>query len=170
VKPLGKRTPGRAREGRQTGGQQGMELGPVLDFMRTLWALNHAIEKTSKRMKRSYGVTAQQCTLLRIVGRFPGISAGQLAELLRVHPGTLSAAVNRLEERGLLERRKDPRDQRRVLLGLTAKGRALDMPAHDSVGDAVGAALKASSQAQVGEAREVLLQVVEQLEPSLRHG
>jgi len=141
------------------------ELGPVLDFMRTLWALNHAIEKTSKRMNSAYGVTAQQCTLLRVVGRFPGISAGQLAELLRVHPGTLSAAVNRLERRGLLERRKDPRDQRRVLLGLTAKGRGLDMPAHDSVGDAVGAVLKGCSAAQMEEVRAVLLKLTQQLEP-----
>lgn len=145
------------------------ELGHVLDFMRILWALNHAIEKTSKRMNSEFGVTAQQCTLLRIVGRFPGISAGQLAELLRVHPGTLSAAVNRLEKRGLLERRKDPRDQRRVLLGLTAQGRTLDMPAHDAVGDAVGATLKGFTDTQMAEVRAVLLKLTQQLEPR-RHG
>jgi MarR family transcriptional regulator, organic hydroperoxide resistance regulator len=142
------------------------ELGPVLDFMRTLWALNHAIEKTSKRMNAEFGVTVQQCTLLRIVGRFPGISAGHLASLLRVHPGTLSAAVNRLERRGLLERRRDPRDQRRVLLGLTAQGRALDIPAHDAVGDAVSAALKQLSPEQVHAARALLSVLIDQLEPT----
>ncbi|MFT3927369.1 MAG: MarR family winged helix-turn-helix transcriptional regulator [Myxococcales bacterium] len=151
--------------GVQARGKEAKDLGPVLDFMRTLWALNHAIEKTSKRMNNEYGVTAQQCTLLRIVGRFPGISAGQLAELLRVHPGTLSAAVNRLERRGLLERRRDPRDQRRVLLGLTARGRALDMPAHDAVGDAVGSVLKGVSAAQMDSVRAVLLELTSQLEP-----
>ncbi len=137
----------------------------VLAFMRALWALNHALEKSSRRMNNEYGVTAQQCALLRIVGRFPGISAGQLAELLRVHPGTLSAAVNRLERRGLLERSKDPRDQRRVLLGLTKEGRALDMPAYDDIGDAVAMVLQGLTAKQVREVRRLLQGLTQQLEP-----
>lgn len=65
------------------------------------------------------------------------MTAGQLASLLHVDPGTVSASLGRLEGKGLLERRRDPRDKRRTSLGLTAKGRALDHPAAGTVEDAV---------------------------------
>ncbi|MBK6847442.1 MAG: MarR family transcriptional regulator [Proteobacteria bacterium] len=83
------------------------------------------------------GVTAQQRLILRCVGKYPGMTAGQLASLLHVDPGTVSASLNRLEGKGLLERRRDPRDKRRASLGLTAKGRALDRPSEGTVENAV---------------------------------
>lgn len=112
-------------------------LGPALDFLQRLWRLNHALEKVSSHMERRLGVTAQQRLILRCVGRYPGMTAGQLASLLHVDPGTVSASIGRLEGRGLLERRRDPRDKRRASLGLTAKGRALDRPSEGTVENAV---------------------------------
>jgi len=113
--------------GAVSGSNAGMRrLGPVLDFMRTLWALDHALQSASKRMEAALGVTAPQRTLVRIVGRFPGISAGEAAAILHVHPSTLTGVLKRLEGRGLVTRRADPRDGRRALLALTARGRALD--------------------------------------------
>jgi DNA-binding MarR family transcriptional regulator len=101
-------------------------LGPVLDFMRALWALDHALQSASKRMETRLGVTAPQRLVVRIVGRFPGISAGEVAEILHVHPSTLTGVLKRLEARGIVSRRADPRDARRALLALTARGRELD--------------------------------------------
>jgi MarR family transcriptional regulator, organic hydroperoxide resistance regulator len=102
------------------------QLGPVLDFMRTLWALDHALQSASKRMEATLGITAPQRLVVRIVGRFPGISAGEVAEILHVHPSTLTGVLKRLEARGFVERSADPKDARRALLGLTARGRKLD--------------------------------------------
>ena len=101
-------------------------LGPVLEFMRALWALDHALQSASKRMETRLGVTAPQRLVVRIVGRFPGISAGEVAEILHVHPSTLTGMLKRLEARGIVTRRADPRDARRALLALTARGRELD--------------------------------------------
>ncbi len=101
-------------------------LGPVLDFMRALWALDHALQSASKRMEAKHGVTAPQRLVVRIVGRFPGISAGEAAAILHVHPSTLTGVLKRLEGRGFVARRADPRDGRRALLTLTARGRELD--------------------------------------------
>src|SRR6266540_480401 len=96
-------------------------LGPVLEFMRALWALDHALQSASKRMESRLGITAPQRLVVRIVGRFPGISAGEVAEILHVHPSTLTGVLKRLEGRGFVARRADPRDARRALLGLTAR-------------------------------------------------
>ncbi|HRC55174.1 MAG: winged helix-turn-helix transcriptional regulator [Myxococcales bacterium] len=112
-------------------------LGPALDFLQKLWQLNHALEKVSSGMEKRLGVTAQQRLILRCLGKYPGMTAGHLATLLHVDPGTVSASLTRLEIKGLLERRRDPRDKRRAALGLTAKGRALDRPAAGTVERAV---------------------------------
>ena len=101
-------------------------LGPVLEFMRALWALDHALQSASKRMEARVGVTAPQRLVVRIVGRFPGISAGEVAEILHVHPSTLTGVLKRLEARKVILRRVDPGDARRHLLALTARGRDLD--------------------------------------------
>lgn len=103
-------------------------LGPALDFLRRMWRLDHALERLSSRMERRLGITAQQRLLIRCVGKYPGITAGQLASVLHVDPGTVSAALRRLEDKNIIERRRDVADSRRVVLGLTGRGRALDAP------------------------------------------
>jgi DNA-binding MarR family transcriptional regulator len=97
-----------------------------LKFMKQLWALDHGLQSASKRMKATYGITGPQRLVVRFVGRSPGISAGALAEILHVHPSTLTGVLRRLESRGVLHRRPDPKDARRALLGLTPSGRHLD--------------------------------------------
>ena len=101
--------------------------------MRLIWAIDHGLQTTSKRMHRTLGATGPQRLVIRIVGKFPGASAGQLADILHIDPSTLTGVLQRLARRGLLARRRDPRDGRRVLLTLTAKGRALDVPAAGTV-------------------------------------
>jgi DNA-binding MarR family transcriptional regulator len=101
-------------------------LGEVLDFMRLIWAVDHALQKSSKRMKSAIGVTGPQRLVVRIVARFPGIPAGQIAQLLHVHPSTLTGILKRLERQGLIRRRPDPKDRRRAFLGITEEGRRID--------------------------------------------
>jgi MarR family transcriptional regulator, organic hydroperoxide resistance regulator len=134
-------------------------LSAALDFLQRLWRLNHALEKLSSRMDKELGVTAQQRFMLRCIGKYPGLTAGQLAALLHVDPGTVSAALRRLEGKGLLQRRRNPRDRRRASLGLTAQGRALDAPAQHSVEHAVELLLASTSPKQL----EAMISVVESL-------
>jgi MarR family transcriptional regulator, organic hydroperoxide resistance regulator len=131
-------------------------LGPALNFLRGVWEMNHALEKLSLNMAQRLGVTAQQRLVLRCVGKFPGVTAGQLATLLHLDPGTVSAALKRLEEKALLERRKDPRDRRRVTLGLTAQGRFLDRPGPGTVENAVTRMLGQVSAADLSATTDVL--------------
>jgi MarR family transcriptional regulator, organic hydroperoxide resistance regulator len=146
---------------------KGPPLGAVLDFMRLLWAVDHSLQSASKRMEASYGVTGPQRLVVRIVGRFPGIAAGRVAEILHVHPSTLTGILKRLEARGILQRRSDPRDARRALFGLTPKGRKLDSLRTGIVEQAVRRVLSSDAQ-KVIASQEILAALSAELDAGLR--
>jgi DNA-binding MarR family transcriptional regulator len=131
-------------------------LGEALELMRRLWSVAHELEVLSSRMAKRLGITAQQRMVLRIAGRFPGITAGRLSELLCVDAATVSTTLARLESRGLLRRERDPRDRRRVTVALTARGRTLDAPREGTVESAVQRVLGRCGDADVAAARRVL--------------
>ena len=76
---------------------------------------------------RTTGMTGPQARLLLALERSPGENQVFHAERLEVEPITLCRMVDRMEESGLVERRKDPSDRRARLLYLTprAKGEAV---------------------------------------------
>jgi len=63
--------------------------------------------------------TGAQWRVLLILKRYPGINQGQLAERLDVEPITACRMVDRLEQAGLIERRRDPDDRRAWRLFMT---------------------------------------------------
>jgi DNA-binding MarR family transcriptional regulator len=138
-------------------------LGEVIEFMRLLWAVDHELEACSKQMDSLFGVTGPQRLVIRIVGRHPGISAGRIAEILHVHPSTLTGVLGRLVERGIVTRRADPADARRALFGLTAPGRKLDELRSGTIEAMVRRALGRLAPREVLAARKVLTAVAESL-------
>lgn len=52
------------------------------------------------------------------------VSAGVLTEQLHVVPGRMTDILTSLEEKGLIQRRKDEKDRRRVVVSLTKEGQA----------------------------------------------
>jgi DNA-binding MarR family transcriptional regulator len=134
----------------------GRRLGPVLEFMQALWAIDHQLQSASKRMETVLGVTGPQRLVLRIVGQHPGITSGEVADILHLHPSTLTGILKRLGARRLVERRADPADARRALLFLTARGRGVDDVRAGTVEGAVRRALAKLSSRTVRETRDAL--------------
>lgn len=145
-------------------GAPAQPLGEVLDFLRLLWRLDHALQRRSKRMEATLGLTSPQRLVVRIVGRFPGIPAGHLAELLHVHPSTLTGVLQRLDRQGLVRRRADPRDRRRSLLSLTDAGRRIDVETEGTIEAAVQRAIRRVSPAVLRAAGEVLSVLSDELD------
>ena len=139
-------------------------LGPVLDFMRLVWAVDHGLAARSKRMESQLGMTGPQRFVVRVVGRFPGIAAGQLAEILHLHPSTLTGILQRLETAGLVKRQDDPVDRRRALFELSPKGKRLDVPRAATVEDAVQKTLASLRDAEIATARKVLTALAGELD------
>jgi DNA-binding MarR family transcriptional regulator len=132
--------------------------------MRVLWAVDHALQSASKRMAKSLGVTGPQRLVIRFVGRFPGISAGRLAKILHLHPSTLTGILERLGRRGLIRRRRDPDDGRRLVLALTRKGRSLDVVTTGTIEATLGRALRKVSASTLEVAQNFLSHLARALE------
>lgn len=142
------------------------ELDPVLDFMRLLWGIEHALQSASKRMETAIGITGPQRLVLRVVAQFPGVSAGELAHIVRLHPSTVTGIVQRLVQKKLLARDVDPADTRRVRLSVRAAAKTFTRHARGTVEAAVATALAGVPATDVVKARGVLAAIAKELGPS----
>lgn len=154
----------RSRGAVSLGASDTLALGRVLDFMRLIWALVHALQSASKRMATKVGMTGPQRLVIRIVGQRPGLSAGELAEILHVHPSTLTGVLQRLGQRGLIRRTADPHDHRCSVLRLTAKGRKQGTHVTGTIEGVVGRALEKLTPSELAAARVVLDRLTEELQ------
>lgn len=85
-------------------------------FDRDLMLLIHDVARLQRtrfdQRARANGMTRAQWVILARVSASPGLSQNELAALLEVEPISVGRLVDRLEARGLLERRSDPGDRR----------------------------------------------------------
>ncbi len=150
---------------RRTGGSDpAFPLDPVLDFMRLLWTIEHGLQRMSKRMETEIGVTGPQRLVLRVVGQFPGLSASELAHIVRLPPSTITGILQRLVARGLIERQIDPTDTRRVRLRLKTRGAAYVRSPRGTVEKLVTEALNHVGASNVRAARTVLTEIARRLD------
>lgn len=70
-------------------------------------------------------LTQKQCATLELIAVNPGVSQVDIASRLRNDRATMMALIDRLEERGLVARRRSEADRRRQELTLTPDGEAL---------------------------------------------
>ncbi|MES2338705.1 MAG: MarR family transcriptional regulator [Pseudomonadota bacterium] len=81
--------------------------------------VSRLMRKRFDERARSVGATRAQWKALVTIARHEGIHQGGLAELLEVEPITLCRMIDRLEESGMVERRRDPADRRAWQIFLT---------------------------------------------------
>jgi len=131
-------------------------LDPVLIFLRSLWEVDHALARASRDMQRRLGTTGPQFLALRLIEKVPGISAGELARVMHLHPSSLTGVLRRLVGRALVRRTPHPLDSRRAVLNLTARGRRRVRISPGTVESRTRRALEGLAPAQLATAREVL--------------
>jgi MarR family transcriptional regulator, organic hydroperoxide resistance regulator len=145
-------------------------LGKTTDFLRRLWELNHELERASRCTEALFGVTAQQRLMIRCIGKYPGMTLGQLAAQFHLDPGTVSIAVDRLEDKGLIERRRSSPDKRRVNVGLTPRGRKVDGEVIGITEAAVQKLLSSASPEEIDCTRRMLSSLTRLLHAEVEQG
>lgn len=84
-----------------------------------------AMTKVYKPHLDRLGVTYPQYLALLVLWERDGITVSDIGERLFLDSGTLTPLLKRLEAQGLVDRSRDPQDERRVVIRLTEQGRAL---------------------------------------------
>ncbi|MBA2326124.1 MAG: MarR family transcriptional regulator [Actinobacteria bacterium] len=89
--------------------------------------LRLVITRLARRLRQQAEapISPTQSAALATIERRGPLTLGELAETERVQPPTITAAVGRLEEQGLVERHRDPDDRRVTRVQVTDAGRRL---------------------------------------------
>jgi MarR family transcriptional regulator, transcriptional regulator for hemolysin len=95
------------------------QTSPTLGFL--LHDVARLLRKRFEQRARTLGLTRSQWQVLAYLARNEGIHQGGLAELLEIEPITLVRILDKIEARGLIERRQHPKDRRVWQLFLTEK-------------------------------------------------
>ncbi|GAA5073026.1 DNA-binding MarR family transcriptional regulator [Thermocatellispora tengchongensis] len=91
-------------------------------------ALRVSMARLNRRLRRQSTVgslTPTQVAALAAVERSSGITPGELAELEKMQPPSMTRVIAALEERGLVSRTPHPTDRRQVTVTVTEAGSAL---------------------------------------------
>lgn len=112
---------------------------------------------------RNVGVTGDQWRVLGRIAAHPGINQGALASLLEVEPITAGRMVDRLEKRGLVERRPDPHDRRVWLLHVTPQAESLLVVLRERLGGVIAVATEMFSRQELDQLTLLLNRLRDQL-------
>jgi DNA-binding MarR family transcriptional regulator len=82
-----------------------------------------AFDAVYRELLAEHGLSYPQYIALMTVGQHGPLTVGRLGELMHLDSGTLSPLLKRMANAGLVERVRDPEDERRVLVSLTGPGR-----------------------------------------------
>src|SRR3954470_15640374 len=94
-----------------------------------LYSASLAMTKIYKPLLAPLGLTYPQYLVMLALWEQDGVTVGALGERLALDSGTLTPLLKRLEVQGLVGRRRDPGDERRVIVSLTPAGRTLKVAA-----------------------------------------
>jgi MarR family transcriptional regulator, organic hydroperoxide resistance regulator len=90
-----------------------------------LYSSSLAMTKLYKPLLEPLGLTYPQYLVMLVLWQADGVAVSDLGARLTLDSGTLTPLLKRLEAAGLVQRQRDRADERRVLVSLTAAGRAL---------------------------------------------
>lgn len=125
----------------------------------------NALRRGFERRAAEYGVTRGQWRVLLRLSRADGQRQVDLAEAIDVEPITLCRMIDRLEDSGLVERRKDEEDRRAWRIHLTPKAGPAVAALRDVADRFLADALAGVSEADQEQVRGVLARVRANLAP-----
>jgi len=110
------------------------------------------------------GLYRGQAAILNVLWSEEGIAQTEIAARTWVSPATMTHALQRMEQVGLIERRPDAEDQRRSCVYLTDAGRALEGPVNQAWADIEGRMLDGFSQEEQMLLRQFLMAMIANME------
>src|SRR3954465_12831685 len=118
-------------------------------LLRLMPRLQQGAASTVQANRREQDLSLRQLAVLYMIREgadFPS----SLARRLRISPAVVTGLLDRLEQRGYVQRRMDPGDRRRQRLVLTERGLAASVAVHELLSSELGGQLARVSGADPG--------------------
>jgi len=114
--------------------------------------INISIEKNAGQLIKGQmcgDVTSDQHYMLRYINNAEVCTSTELAETFNVNKSAITAIINRLWEKGLIQRNRDEKDRRVVYLTLTEEGKNLFNETESRIHQLVGSFIKQFDRAEI---------------------
>ncbi|MES2070193.1 MAG: MarR family transcriptional regulator [Pseudomonadota bacterium] len=96
-----------------------------LRSVRLLAECMQSFEKSSAQNVRQLGFTHSQFDIIATLGNTPGMTCKELGDKTLITKGTLTGVLDRLEQKGLIERERGSDDRRQLFVKLSLRGEAV---------------------------------------------
>lgn len=163
--PMVKKTPKEAQQ--QVDEQAHNDIPEERHDLKILQALRRIIRSVdlhSRKLSMQHNITAPQLvTLLAIADHGPVTIAGLSSEI-HLSPSTLVGIIDRLENKGLVERKRDTQDRRRVFIQITKHGKKFSSSAPSPLQERLAQSLEALTPLERSTIALSLERVVEFME------
>jgi len=131
-----------------------MELEQCINFVLTKAQRN--IHQLFKAELAPYGVTPGQYAVLRCLWDENAQTARKLADRLALDGSTITGILDRMEQKGLIEKLADPKDRRALQVMLTETGHKLQKPLSQAILNANHKALMSLDEMQAETLKQML--------------
>lgn len=131
-----------------------MELEQCINFVLTKAQRN--IHQLFKAELAPYGVTPGQYAVLRCLWDENAQTARKLADRLALDGSTITGILDRMEQKGLIEKLADPKDRRALQVMLTETGHKLQKPLSQAILNANHKALMSLDEIQAETLKQML--------------
>lgn len=106
-------------------------LPPEDQLCFAVYAAGQAFNRLYRGLLEPLGLTYPQYLVMLVLWRGDGVPVSTIGQKLGLDTGTLTPLLKRLEANGLVTRTRSAVDERKVEIGLTDTGRALEEKARD---------------------------------------
>lgn len=100
-------------------------MQPIDEVLTSLRRVIRAIDLHSKQLVKTASVTGPQLRLLQLIRSRGDATASELSDAMSLSQATVTSILDRLEDRGLIERIRSQTDKRKVHPRLTESGNSL---------------------------------------------
>jgi DNA-binding MarR family transcriptional regulator len=132
--------------------------------LRSIRQLMHAVDLYSRQLSATCNLTGPQLACLRQLQTSGAMTMTALAAAVSLSPATVSGILDRLEARELIQRERQSEDKRRVLVTLTAAGRAAVRRAPPSLQEQFSQRFRALSPGKQDGLERALREIVAMME------
>lgn len=135
-----------------------------LRILRALRRIIRAVDIHSRKLNHDYKITTPQMMCLYSLAKGGAMTQTALARQVNMGVSTLNGVIDRLEAKGLVVRRRDVQDRRKVFVEVTEAGRSVTGSAPHLLQDRFSEALRGLPELEQAAIALSLERVVELME------